>query len=786
MNKSLLTGTSLAILLMSSQVFAQTPISISTGTVNITEGISNNVETNVNTGGAVTIDANISTVSFASNLSFDNNQSTGVSGSSGGAIKALNGFTTGNGLSITNNYTTGAGGAIYIRLSDNSNYSSIGYTASNRNIVIGKNAVFSGNNAGWMGGALAVESAQNVSIGDNAQFTSNIATLKGGAISVWTDTTNKYNGSQITLGNTVTIGKNALFQNNQASDGGAISIEKDGDLTNTVIIGADTTFKNNTVSGLGGAIYNEDVLEFNGNVTFEGNTAGGSANAIHMANGSTLNINSGIAKIYDGISTAGTNNINVRGTSTFDIGTSAANVSNITFDASSTFMTTLNQPTAGNFGSLNATTITTNGAKISLIVDKNTQTGDYTVVNGTFANDETFTFIANKLYNISTSDGKTFTVDGMKDSGEIAQSVGANSNQANTLIAVIGSGQTGNATFDNVSNDINNLLQSGESGERQALDAITAMAPEATSMIQTSTTQNVNQVFGAIGSRLSGGSTSVSEQGISSGDGDFEKLAVWVQGLVNRAKLSNSSSGRGFKANSSGIAFGMEAEVMNNMLAGVGYAYTKTDIDGFLRKTRVETNTAFLYGEYKPSDWFINAMASYNWGDYEEKRFVAGNKVSADYDVNSIGLQVMTGYDFMIRDAVLTPEVGARYVHIKQDAYTDTLDQRVASGTSDILTGVLGAKVSQKFNYDGTMMLRPELRAALTYDFHKDDGTSVVTLANGNGYSVNGKSLKRFGVEAGAGITAEVNNIEVGIAYEGKFREDYRDHTGLLNVKYKF
>ena len=85
------------------------------------------------------------------------------------------------------------------------------------------------------------------------------------------------------------------------------------------------------------------------------------------------------------------------------------------------------------------------------------------------------------------------------------------------------------------------------------------------------------------------------------------------------------------------------------------------------------------------------------------------------------------------------------------------------------------------------MLLKPELKAAMTYDFANDDTKSVVSLINGSSYAVQGKALKRFGVELGAGLTAEVNNnVELSLGYEGKFRKDYQDHTGLINAKYKF
>ena len=47
------------------------------------------------------------------------------------------------------------------------------------------------------------------------------------------------------------------------------------------------------------------------------------------------------------------------------------------------------------------------------------------------------------------------------------------------------------------------------------------------------------------------------------------------------------------------------------------------------------------------------------------------------------------------------------------------------------------------------MNLRPEIRVAATYDLVND-------------------------------------NIELFLGYEGKFKKDYQDHSGLINAKYKF
>ncbi len=328
--------------------------------------------------------------------------------------------------------------------------------------------------------------------------------------------------------------------------------------------------------------------------------------------------------------------------------------------------------------------------------------------------------------------------------------------------------------------------QTTAAGKQAYEDALTALAPETAPAVQQAATEGTNQIFGAVGTRLSGGAIASAKQGMSSGDNPFTKVAVWVQGLFNKAKLDDTSKSKGFDSKTYGTALGVESKISEDVKLGIGYAYSKTDIDGFMRDTDVKTHTAILYGEYKPKNWYVNAIASYGWSDYDEKKNVAGVGVKADWDVEPFALQMMTGYDMYFNGFGVTPEAGLRYIHVKQDKYTDTAGQSVKSDDSDIVTGVLGAKIAKSYNLSNGMLLTPEFKAAMTYDISHDNSKSTVTLVNGSSYSVTGKPLNRFGVELGAGITAELNdNVELSLGYEGKFRKDYQDHTGLINAKYK-
>lgn len=503
-----------------------------------------------------------------------------------------------------------------------------------------------------------------------------------------------------------------------------------------------------------------------------------------------LNVNKGTLT-YDK-ATGKIGNLNVAGA--LDIGTNTVEATNVDFKDNSKLA--LRVSGADNYGQINANTIkigndtTMNVTLDNGVVAKGANT-KFKFLNGMVTGDFENKIAENSRYDIEWTEDGYLSVTSKASGSDVVSDIGGSAANAATAEAwdSINSSSSASEGAKAVASTLNELSQNATdaAGKQAYIDALTAVAPEIAPMVQKTQVETSNQVFGAVGTRLSGGSISTGGEGMASGDNVFERAAMWVQGLFNKSKLDDTSKAKGFDADTNGLALGFEKFVTDDVKAGVGYAYSKTDIDGFMRSTDVDTHTALLYGEYKPSNWYVNGIATYGWSDYSEKKTVAGVNVKADYDVETLGLQAMTGYEMNVSGLGVTPEAGLRYVHIKQDSYKDSADQRVSANDSDILTGVIGAKVSKDFELSNDMNIRPEARVAATYDLMNDDVNSVVTLANGSAYAVEGEALDRFGMEFGAGVTAEVNdNIEFSLGYEGKFRQDYQDHTGLLNVKYKF
>ena len=548
---------------------------------------------------------------------------------------------------------------------------------------------------------------------------------------------------------------------------------------------------NTNVNGSGNLCFKNSAANVSGNVTgsslsFDTDHSLSKAIGGTISNITALNVNKGTLTYDKDAGSIG--NVSVAGGAGLDIGTNKLSATTVNFANNSTLG--LKISSADNYGQINANTINIgNDTTMKVTLDSgivaNGETKDFDFLQGSVTGDFTNKIADNNRYDISFEDG-SFKITGTASASDVVADAGGSATNAATAEAwdTLTSSSTVSPKAKAVASVLSDLSQSNE---QAYVAALTAVAPEIAPMVQKTQTETANQVFGAVSTRLTGGSVSTGAQGMSSGDNIFKRGAMWVQGMFNKSKLDDTSKAKGFDADSNGIAFGAEKFVTDDTKVGIGYAYTNTDIDGFMRSTDVDTHTAILYGEYKPSNWYVNGIATYGWSDYEENKSVAGVGVKADYDVETFGLQAMTGYDMNINGVNVTPETGLRYVHIKQDSYKDSADQKVSGNDSDILTGVIGAKVSKNFELSNGMNIKPEARIAATYDLMNDDVNSVVTLANGSAYTVDGEALDRFGMEFGAGVTAEVNdNVELSLGYEGKFREDYQDHTGLINAKYKF
>jgi outer membrane autotransporter protein len=366
----------------------------------------------------------------------------------------------------------------------------------------------------------------------------------------------------------------------------------------------------------------------------------------------------------------------------------------------------------------------------------------------------------------------TITVS-MKSVEEIAADTGV---KADTAAAVSHIAEAASKSDSVLMQDLSLKMQEKLAGGDVASveHATKAVHPEKESVVQSVSTSVQNTVVNLASARMA---TPI--VGRSGGDVEFTKGGVWAQGLFNKSKHADS-----FNGYTRGIAVGMDGTINKDWTVGAGYSFAHSDITGTARNTEIDSNTVFVYGQYKPAEWYVNAILNYAMSDYSERGTVLdGIAIAGDYDVDSFGGALAAGYDFANG---ITPELGLRYMHVDASDYANSYGIKTSMNDSDFLTGVIGAKYAFDIAATRHLTFAPQLNAALKYDMLSDKNIATVTMPGLDAYTLDGTRLKRIGGEFGIGLGMQYRSLEMSINYDIDVREDYTSQTGMLKFRYNF
>ena len=618
-----------------------------------------------------------------------------------------------------------------------------------------KNSTFEYNEATMRGGAIATRGT----IGDNTDakvdilgstFSHNTAGTTGGAIDNFLYNNNENEAAVNVVGST--------FNSNNAVSGGAIYNHPELDLAGnqSSMKVSDSTFTSNMASENGGAIYNGGTFTLAGTNTFIGNKANGKANDIY--NDGTVTVASGTTTMDGGIT--GTGTLSIAEGATLNVKTAA--ITQDAIELNGTLIATLRdgdaQITAGTFDGDGTLNLSLAGS------------GTYHVFGDSVfapAKDQ----VTSSVYDLTWTNSDKDLVATIKSVEDIAAE---NEIAKETAAAIAGMSESTSEKLSDLGAKMQEKLAEGTPEAKQEVEkAAKAVHPEKESVTQSVATSVQTTVNNLAGARMA-----APRFGRIGGDIRLTSGGVWAQGLFNKSKQNDAFSGY-----TRGIAAGMDGTINKVWTIGAGYSYAHSDISGSERDTEIDSNTIFVYGQYKPAAWYLNAVLNYTMSDFREEGIVMGTPVTGDYDVDSFGGSVATGYDFATG---ITPELGLRYMHVNADDYTNSLGVKTKAKDADFLTGVLGAKYAFNINMDRYTKIIPQLNAAVKYDMLSDRNMATVTMPGVDAYTLRGERLNRLGGEFGIGLGLKYKSVDFSINYDIDVRKDYTSQTGMLKFRYNF
>ena len=467
-------------------------------------------------------------------------------------------------------------------------------------------------------------------------------------------------------------------------------------------------------------------------------------------------------------------NIKVSGTieaknSDIDVGTREISVDEITLKEDATLKMIVNSLTE--HGKVNGVITGVDTSKIALQLGVDLEKGIYQL----FDRDNEVKTVVNAIFNVKDLEDGSFEIS-KKTAEELSSSLDVGENEGKALSSMM-MRSAPNKAFTIVQEEVLEALQSeDESKQKKAKESLTALGGRNTSLYQSQATAGFTQLHNVVSQMLM--NTAAPVFGHAGGE-EPARASIYIKGLYDRV---NSLTGDGFRMRSKGAVLGVQSAVTEDLTVGVGYAGVDTTAKEPLRRTEVKTNTGFISAQYQPNDWWVSGVVTYSRSQYDEEKQVLSSTGKANYDVDSLGAQITTGYNIKKGKMIVTPEVGIRYLNAKQEGYKDSLGTTVEATNSDFVTAMAGFKVGADLGW-----VRPLAGVMVGYDVITDDISSVNTLANGATYTIKGEALDRLSTTVVAGFGMDIgHNATLKIEYNGNYRKEYLDHSGMLRLEAKF
>jgi len=590
---------------------------------------------------------------------------------------------------------------------------------------------------------------------------------------------NTYTGATTISGGTLQIGNGgttgSLSANSSITNNAALIFNR----TNTITQGTDFA---SVIGGTGTLTQSgTGILALNGANTYAGTTTIG-AGTIQVSNS-------------DAVGTGAlTNN------ATLDIGTTDLTVGGIyTQGAGSTLKLAANS--SSNFGKI---TSTGNAAVVAA-----GSTVDVTV-GGYIPNNTTFTIIDTGGSGIGntpatiTSNNSFVTFSGTSSSGNLILTASRSGSGFQSVAADSNAAAAG-AVLDNITNpssDMTTVLNtlSGLSGSQVAASENT-FTPIMDGAVTQVSTQVLSQFVDNTVSHLENAQPGGGNTGISTGDDYFKGLDIWAQGLGDYAHQDQRGLSNGYNATTWGISGGADIPVYDNLVRlglGSGYGQTFVRSKDNAARTDIDSVPFMLYAGYQGVGHpvYIDTIFTFNYNMYKSSRQIyVGSAIertaNADYNGQQYSAYFEGGYSFFYKKLRTTPMASFQYMHLHTASYTETgadaLNLNVDSQDYDMAQTGLGIKVAYPFE-NKSYTLTPDLHFKWLYDWIGDNQATTASFAGGGtSFGTQGFDPAQSGYDLGVRLTLNTKyRITLDLSYDFLLKEDYYEHTGILNVRYSF
>ena len=243
---------------------------------------------------------------------------------------------------------------------------------------------------------------------------------------------------------------------------------------------------------------------------------------------------------------------------------------------------------------------------------------------------------------------------------------------------------------------------------------------------------------------------------------------VWVRPFGREADTSTSGFNTGFRDQGGGVVAGIDQRLDGGFLVGVAGAYSHDDFKTSVSGTKGSTDSWRVtgYGSWESGPFAIDAQGGYTHDSIKTTRTFGPpvGTASASHGGDEGHAAVEGSYRADFGSANVIPWVGFNYVHLSEDAFTETgahnFNLQVASHSNDSAQFQAGIRLNTTIHMDGGWSLTPEARLGVSEELASTSRTVTAVfpgVPQAGSLLLTGVAPDRTAGIAGVGLVAKAN-----------------------------
>lgn len=290
-------------------------------------------------------------------------------------------------------------------------------------------------------------------------------------------------------------------------------------------------------------------------------------------------------------------------------------------------------------------------------------------------------------------------------------------------------------------------------------------------------------------------------QGAGDGGGKYyeryRRAGFWLQEAVSQEKSDAASSGaQGLDGTMYALAGGYDARDKDGDVWGASLTYAAMNYTAgtAMDDNLVQSTVAQGYYSINRKSMFWDTIGSLGWNSYDSKRTVTAGAVARTADASWTGYQAgvttQVGFSGVFGPIVVRPSVGASYMFLSQDGYSETgggtgVDLAVDSSTFSSLRANAQMRVSGIFGKEPQFV--PYVRGGFSQELlDSEPEINGHFVSSGATFDLKGAELDKSTPFVGAGVSFVGGYSRLTVEYTGQLGSKFTSHQGVATASLMF